>query len=184
MKIILLLFAACLLGYNSDAQLKPQFSSQNYVGILEGDAQTSFQFQTINGFKYRGWFAGAGTGIDYYFQRSIPVFFSLSKFLSSTKVPLYFTGDFGINIPWIKEVTWFRDPGGFEKGLYWGGGMGYRFGLKKTSNAFLLNFGYSGKNLFHEESSVSPCLVPPCPVMKQTYKYNLNRLSVRVGFTF
>jgi hypothetical protein len=167
------------------AQKGWKFSSQNYAGILEGESGTALQLQTINGFRHKTWFAGAGTGIDYYFQRSIPLFVSVSKFLPSGKLPLYFSGDAGINFPWIKNGLYYiQDPGEYSSSLYWAGGVGYKFGFKKKNDGILLNFGYSFKHLVNETEYTMPCLIPPCPVTTERNDYRLKRISLKVGWTF
>src|SRR5688572_19107366 len=130
MKTTIALIFFVSLHTSMQAQIKPAFSSQNYVGILEGESGTALQLQTINGFRYRGWFAGAGTGIDYYYFRSVPVFLSLAKFIQNPKVPLYFTGDVGVNFPWHEgNRFWTGMRGEMSGSLYWGSGVGYRFGF-------------------------------------------------------
>ncbi len=184
MKFFILILAVSLLAVNVQAQTKFQYSSQNYIGILEGEFSTSFQLQTINGFRKNNWFAGLGTGIDYYYERSIPVFASVSRFLKSTKVPLYFTADVGVNFPWVRNWSYIQDPGEFKAGLYGAGGIGYKFGFKKSSKALLLNLGYNYKRLTQSYVQQTNCLVPPCPIYTEKYDYRLRRLSVRVGFMF
>ncbi len=176
--------------YLSGAQQKTvnkklQFSSRNYAGILEGEAGTSFQIQTINGLRYKTWFAGIGTGLDYYYERSIPLFLSVSKSLPGTRVPLYVNGDIGINFPWNKDnvyYVWY--PGTWSPSLYWSGGLAYKFGSKRSSQGFLLNIGYSYKHLIQETQMEYPCFNPPCPVEKERYDYRLKRLSVKLGWMF
>ncbi len=167
------------------AQSKGRFSSQNYIGIMEGESGTGLQLQTINGFQYETWFAGIGTGIDYYFQRSIPLFVSVSKFLASPTVPLYINVDAGINFPWARnDLYYLQEPGDYFSALYWGGGLGYKFSFRKSNKGILLNVGYNYKRLLHETETTYPCLFPPCPVAKEKYDYQLRRLSVKVGWMF
>lgn len=174
-----------LLVIGLHAQDKPRFSSQNYVGILEGESGTALQMQTINGFRAGNWFAGIGTGLDYYSIRSIPLFVSVNRFLGNAKLPLYFNADVGINFPWRNNNQyWIHNPGELSPSLYWAGGMGYRFGLKGSRHALLLNMGYAYKRLIEESNFVNPCLVPPCPVSTERYDYRLKRLSVKLGFMF
>jgi len=181
----LLLLPLLFFMYLLPAQKKLNFSSQNYIGILEGEASTSFQLQTINGLRYKTWFAGVGTGLDYYYQRSIPLFASFSKFLPSTKTPFYFNGDAGINFPWSKNDSYyFQYRGDFSPSFYWAAGFGYKFSFKKRSEGILLNFGYSYKHLIQETETSYPCLVPPCPVYKERYDYRLKRLSLKAGWMF
>lgn len=186
--LLLLLFL--FLMYSLPAQKKSHshrisFSSQNYTGILEGEAGTSFQLQTINGLRYKTWFAGVGTGLDYYYQRSIPLFISLSKFLPSAKTPFYFNGDVGINFPWSKnDRYYFQYRGDFSPSLYWAGGFGYKFSFKKGDQGILLNLGYSYKHIIQETETSYPCLIAPCPVFKERYDYRLKRLSLKAGWIF
>jgi len=184
-KIIVCVITVLCLSTSIGAQGKWKFGSQNYAGILEGESGTALQLQTINGFRNKTWFAGVGTGIDYYFQRSIPLFVSVAKFLPEGKLPFYLNGDIGINFPWSKnDIYYFQDPGKISSSLYWAGGLGYKFGSKKKEDGVLLNFGYSFKHLINETEYTNPCLVPPCPVSTERYDYRLRRLSVKIGWMF
>ena len=91
--LVLAVFCNCSSLFAQKKEWK--FGSQNYAGITEGESGTGLQLQTINGFRYKTWFTGVGTGIDYYFQRSIPLFLSVSKFLAPGKLPLYFVENRG-----------------------------------------------------------------------------------------
>src|SRR4030095_13010164 len=85
----------------TSAQKKVNFSSQNYVGLLEGEHGSSLQLQTINGVKFNSWFVGLGAGIDWYFRRSIPVFASVNMdFLKREKRNFFLSANTGINFPW------------------------------------------------------------------------------------
>ena len=72
--LILLLFL--LLTNETPAQEikkeKKFFSSQISTGIVEGEQGTSFHIETINGLRYKTWFAGIGAGLDYYYYRFCP----------------------------------------------------------------------------------------------------------------
>lgn len=166
------------------AQSKWKFGSQNYAGLLEGQSGSALQLHSVNGFRNKTWFAGLGTGIDYYFQRSVPLYVSVSKFLPPGKLPFYFSGDAGINIPWVRnDLYYIQDPGSFSSSLYWAGGLGYRLSRKKEEG-FLLHFGYSFKHLIQRSTYTAPCLVPPCPEINERYDYRMRRLSVKLGWMF
>lgn len=185
MRIILVscvIFFSCL---TTVGQKTLKFSSQNYVGILEGQSATSFQLQSINGVRYKTLFTGIGIGLDYYYLRSIPLFISVTKFLSSEKKPLYFSGDVGINFPWEKNYVFNssqRDHA--SPSLYWAAGIGYAFRFSKMSNRLLLNLGYSYKHMIQKERQVAPCLIPPCPEYIERYDYRLKRISLKAGWMF
>jgi hypothetical protein len=191
-KSLLLLPVLLFICYSLAAQKKSdkprlQFSSQNYAGILEGGAGTSFQLQTINGVRYKTWFAGAGTGLDYYYQRSIPLFASVSKFFPKAKNALYFNADAGVNFHWKRRDLiefQYQNPGEYFPSLYWAGGVGYRFASKKRSDGFLINLGYSYKHIVQKNKITQPCLIPPCPTYDERYDYRLRRLSLKMGWMF
>jgi len=87
------------------AQNKVAFSTQNYVGLLIGGSDNSPQLQTINGIRFNKWFTGIGTGIDWYYQRSVPVFLSLERgFRVTPKKNIYFSSGAGINFPWRNNI--------------------------------------------------------------------------------
>lgn len=182
---LLLVLITAVHGQEKGPKKAVQFGSLIYTGIHEGDAVTGFQLQMINGIRYKTWFAGIGTGIDYYFERSVPLFFSLTKFFPAIKVPLFINGDIGMNFPWNPNNvyhTW--SPGKLSSSLYWAGGAGYKFSFRKSSNNLLLNLGYSFKHLIQVNQVTFPCLVQPCPTGEERYDYRLNRLSVKLGWMF
>ncbi len=70
----------CLVGalFSSSAytqKSKVKFNSLNMFGVAAGESRPSGLFQTVNGVRYKNWFAGIGAGLDYYSYRTIPVFF-------------------------------------------------------------------------------------------------------------
>lgn len=169
------------------AQSPYKFHSQNFAGILEGEAGTYFQLQSINGFQRGTWFGGLGTGLDYYYFRTIPLFLSVNKFFCPCERSFYVSLDGGINWIWDKTtagpVNNYQE-GNFSPSLYLAGGLGYRIGLKNKRDALLLNLGYSAKHMNEKIEKPNPCLFPPCPVYSERFKYSLNRLSLRVGWQF
>ena len=71
------------------------FSSQISSGVVEGEQGTSFHIEVVNGIRYKTWFAGIGTGLDYYYFRSIPVYLSGIKYLSKRNHSFFLQGDAG-----------------------------------------------------------------------------------------
>lgn len=187
MKMIVVLMCAALCSGTAAAQ-KTQFHSQNYVGVLEGDARSAFQLLSINGLQRATWFAGLGTGLDYYFFRSVPLFLSITKFTSSSDRSFYFTADGGVNFVWDKTTAnpynMYRSDGEFRPSLYAGLSAGYKVGLKNKKDAILLNIGYSAKQVRETLESDIFCINPPCPKYYDRYNYKLNRLSLKIGWMF
>jgi hypothetical protein len=189
MKYILIIAAFVFINVPANAQHKIIFSSQNYAGLLEGENGSKFQLQTINGFKYKTWFAGIGTGIDWYYQRSIPLFASLNKgILKNGDRNFYLSADGGINFPWKNNTYyygWGDENGKLSAGLYWSAGFGYRIGIGKHTDAILMHIGYSYKHLLEKTTTyVYPCLVYPCPEAPARYDLDLRRLSLKLGWNF
>lgn len=187
MKIILLLCSVLIFSITF-GQAKYKFHSENYLGVLEGNEPSAFQIQSINGFRRGTWFAGIGTGIDYYFYRTVPLFLSLSKYLTRKERSFFFSVDGGTNFVWDKSTgsayNEYRNNGAFTPSLYFGGSAGYRISLKNKRDAVLLNIGYSAKYIEESIKTFSPCLVPPCPEYNEKYKYNFSRVSLKVGWMF
>ena len=78
------------------------FSSEISIGIVEGEQGTNFHVELLNGLRYKTWFAGIGTGLDYYYYRTIPVYLSGIKYLSPRNHSFFIQGDAGINFAWIE----------------------------------------------------------------------------------
>ena len=169
------------------AQCNCKFSSQQYVGLLEGEKGSAFQLQTVNGLKYKTWFTGIGVGLDYYTYRSVPLFLSINKEFLLGRNSIYALLDGGYNFPWYK-----REEGrgnnfissDFSGGFYWSGGVGYKIAVNKNRDAVLLNLGYSFKHMQEMQEMPVFCINPPCDSMFEKYDYKLNRLSLKLGYQF
>ncbi len=179
--MITLLFAII---FFAEAQKPFTFSSQNYLGLLEGEDGSALNLQTINGIKYKSWFTGIGTGLDYYRFRSIPLFLSVNKDFQLKSVLFYLNADGGLSIPWVKDFNNGWNNPDFKMGLYAATGIGYKIHINQQKQAVLLNAGYSFKRLTAETEVIFPCFNPPCPVDIEKTKYNLNRVLVKAGFEF
>ena len=144
-----LMIAVTIITIGASAQRSAKFSSQNYVGLLEGEQGSKFQLQTINGIKYKTWFAGIGTGTDWYYRRSIPAFVSLNKdFLIKGNRNFFIATDIGANFPWqVDKNSYAYSVEESIPGFYWGTGLGYKVGVGRLSDAILLQLGYSYKHV-------------------------------------
>jgi hypothetical protein len=157
------------------------FSSINQVGMLEGSAGTSFQLQTVNGVKYKTWFAGVGVGIDRYRFRTVPLFFDLRKDFSKQANTAFAYGDIGMQFPWIEDkhkLEWGTNE--FKAGLYYDAGLGYKITLGKGRN-LLFSGGISLKKLRETRFYDVVCVRAPCPLQNETFDFSLKRFSAKVG---
>ena len=178
MKILLIIALLIFFSVAAGAQHKIVFSSQNYAGILVGENKTNYQFQSINGIKYKTWFSGIGMGIDGYYVNSIPLFVSINKELFKKKSGFYLSADAGINFgcPTINQRR--AEESDFDAGLYLTGGLGYKIGIGKT-NALLVYTGYSSKHLIEKVISF-----PADAPQMDKYDYYLRRISLKIGWSF
>lgn len=96
MKKGLIILFLLTMAVEINAQQKPRFSTQNSVGLLFGGSDNAPQVQTVNGIAYRNWFAGIGTGIDWYFSGAYRFFYQGTVFLT-----------------WVSAVSfsWLQEPG-------------------------------------------------------------------------
>ena len=180
-----------LISLGSIAQPKLGFSSQNYTGLLTGEHGSKYQLQTIDGFRYKSWFAGVGVGLDWYYQRSIPLFVSLNKeFLKSDKRTFFASADGGINYPWGNDnlqVEWGYHVAKLLNGPYWGVGFGYKVGFGKKNDAILLHIGYSYKysgETTELNATTGYLVLTPYDKPTNRYDYRLRRLSLKLGYQF
>lgn len=190
----LLIVSFVLISIGLTAQKKIIFSSQNYAALLEGEHGSQFQLETINGIKYRTWFTGLGTGIDWYYRRSIPLFLSFGKdLLKRGNRNFFITANGGIDFPWGKND--YQNEWGYQvqkvlPGVYWEGGLGYKIGIGKCNDALLMQLGYSYK---YVGEKIAYSLVPftdpdlPGPLRGSSadrFNYHLRRLSLKLGWNF
>jgi len=187
MKRWILIGIVVLIYVGTNAQQKKAlFRSQNYIGLLEGDDGSAFQFNTINGVQLGTWYAGVGTGLDWYMFRSVPLFLSINKDWKPSNRTFYFNLDAGTNFVWTDEGRndWTGYESKFTPGFYWGAGIGYKAGFKNKKDAIVFNLGYSFKRLKEEETVPLYCINPPCGFTTDYYDYKTNRVSVRMGWQF
>ena len=168
------------------SQNRLQFRSQNYVGLLEGNDQSAFQLTTINGIQQGAWFLGAGTGLDWYRYRTIPLFFSVNKDLKLARRGFFFSADAGTNFVWNKNQTDLINGYAvdYKPGYYWGAGFGYKALFRNKKDAIIINMGYNVKQVKETQEITIYCLVPPCPAQIERYNYRLRRFSFRLGWQF
>jgi hypothetical protein len=161
-----------------------KFHSINNVGLLEGQTGSAFQLQSINGMQCHSWFAGVGLGLDFYRFRTIPLFIDIRKEFGHGGNTFFAYADPGIHFAWLtdQEKSTYLQDDHFSGGFYTDIGMGYKIGLAKN-NHLLLAIGYSLKKL--KETYYAYEFYPPQnPLNKEQINYNLNRLTIKIGWEF
>lgn len=184
--LILLTLLTCSLqagAQEATEKIRPTFHAVGSVGLLEGDKSSSFQLQLLNGFVYKGWYAGMGTGLDYYFIRSIPLTGYLEKQISP-RFPVFVYGSGGLHFIWRRDLAeegWYGSD--YNHGLYYDAGFGYQFSLAKNG-ALRLSLGFSEKQVEETRTWESFVWGQPPQQQREVYDYRLRRLSLRAGFRF
>ena len=191
MKKLLLLSVSALLLLPAFAQErtpkeKVHFQAIFQGGMLAGSSGHSGQLQTIQGVRYKTWAAGIGAGIDYYYERSVPLFLQLRKNIFAKPHTPFVYADGGGHYPWLKDGIgkrgWMVQE--TEGGLYYEAGIGYEVPIFKSSR-FLFSAGYSYKELKQVEN-VMPWLSiwPPPASAFESLDYSLRRIAVKAGIRF
>jgi hypothetical protein len=160
------------------------FSSINQAGILNGTRGAYFLIQSINGVKYKTWFAGIGVGIDNYFRPGVPLFIDVRKYLFDKSNTPFFYADAGVHIVRDKNDrvnAWYEDR--YRNGTYAEAGMGYKFGFHEKGR-WLFSAGYSYKYVERRNVFTGECPTLRCYEGYYTYKNYLHRLSVKLGVQF
>lgn len=170
---------------SASAQDKIKFNSINSGGIILGEQNTYGSIQTVNGLRLNKWFAGIGTGYDFYYYSSVPLFIDGRRYLGR-KSRSFLYGDMGYNFPGKykpkNEVPVYTSYN-FSGGIYTDIGAGVGFLLKSTTSVFIAA-GYSYKNLSNKVGFVIPCINPPCPQSVENYDYDFNRILIKAGIIF
>ena len=184
MKKFLIIISTILFAYTCvhSQSVKPRFKSINATGIALGESHPKILFQTVNGLKYKDWFAGVGIGLDEYEIKSLPLFADLRMDFGKEKKGFIY-GDIGYNFfleDKSREHVFSGSESSYKGGVYTDIGIGVRANLfKKVKMVFSL--GHSYKTIKETRVVEMWCLFPPCPASVDRYTYNYGRLNLKVG---
>jgi hypothetical protein len=172
-----------VISFHLSGQEKIKLTSINMAGIVMGQNGNSSLVQTLNGITYKKSFTGVGVGIDYYKNKTIPLFADIRTSIAKTN--FFFFADPGYNFPHKNkpdEKVSFYNTYHFSGGFYTELGIGYKMRLAQKS-FLLFSSGYSYKEITNKTGVVSPCLAAPCPVDYTTYKYSYGRVLFKAGIS-
>lgn len=179
--ILLVVFMMSMYNLNAQkSEKKISFGSINQAGLLTGQYSEALTIQTVNGIIKDKWFAGLGAGIDYYAQRSIPLFARVQRAFSNKSNHPFVYADAGINFRWLDRENVYKADYDYNPGLYYALGIGYKF--KAFTNAgFLISAGYSYKQM---SETVPNYWLSVWPVQEQNmvkYNYQFRRIEIKLG---
>ena len=181
------------IGFTTSAQEKKQeqpakkdcscsFSSINQLGIVGGSRGLGPLLQSVNGFRYKTWFAGIGLGIDVYKRGTIPVFLDVRKDFFNAPATPFIYADGGIHLPYKKivpEDQWYESE--YSTGFYSDAGIGYKLGSRKKGGV-LVTAGYSYKHVERVYRFKHVC--DYCYRALYNYTSYLHRISIKFGWQF
>jgi len=176
----LLLLTACSGFTQEKNKTHLSFRSIFQEGIVAGESGTDLQLQFVSGVTYKILFAGAGIGLDYYYERSVPLFLDLrGKIFNGPSSPFLFA-DGGYSFLWqkTKEVNQSNSSGG----LFYELGIGYEVHIYKKLK-LLFSSSYSYKSLSTTINTM-PWVLPPPKEAIYKYDYSLRRISLKAGLSF
>ena len=183
---ILLTLVCCslLLSLQAQQATRPVFHSYNSIQLLNGSSVTSAALQSVNGWQYNRFFAGAGAGADFYYQSSIPVFAEIRYDITagSRRVQLYADG--GIHLP--AGNTNRQQPaktGDFKTGRLLAAGVDYFIPYKKR--AVVAGIGFSQKRITQiADNFVWDPVIGAIHNIPVKERYEFNRIAIKLGLVF
>lgn len=162
---------------------KIKFSSVNQMGLLAGGRGEAFMIQTINGIKKGKWFAGAGTGLDFYNERTIPLFLDVRRDVTNRKNTPFAYADAGMNFLWLNFIQREQQQiSTSSPGLFYDLGIGWKLS-GKNNRGFIFSAGYSFKQV-KEKVKFSWWTFPTPQLENENYEhhnYLFRRVVIKVG---
>ena len=182
---VLVLISTSLFSQSTSKNIKRiQFRVSVLGGPVDGERGTSAQIEVVPSIMFKGFSMGIGTGVDYYFIRSVPVFMEVKKAFLPNRNSVFVYVDAGFDYPWPSDKN-LTGQLNFTCGHRLAGGIGYQIvAFKKT---FLqLSVGYSYKQLKQNVQGWMTIYDPRVDWFDftQHYNYKLNRLAFNIGLSF
>jgi hypothetical protein len=179
--MLLFNYALCAQA-NSKKQL--QFHSFNSLQVLTGKTINSLSAHSVNGFQLNKLFAGIGTGFDYYYQTSVPLFLELRLDITNKERKLQAFVNAGLHIPFsnVNRQQSFK-TGDFKPGRLMAAGIDYYVPVK--TDAIVIGIAFSQKKLTQmvDNNVWNPVLnrIDNLPA-KEVYEFN--RIWMKIGWVF
>ena len=182
-RIISASFFVLLISAAAAQSQKIEYGTVNQAGLLSGSKEQALSVQTINGVKKGKWFVGAGTGLDFYSPRSVPIFLDVRSDLTNNKNTPFAYADAGVNFTWLNQAQ--KQEKSFPKtspGLYYDFGIGWKL-AGKNNRGFIVSAGYTLKQ---EKEKVTNLLWDQASQTAvetfDRYNYLYRRIVIKIGF--
>lgn len=162
------------------------------AGVTNGNFETNAFINTSHGLTAKGWFLGAGAGVDYYRFRTIPVFAEIRKEFSNKKIRPLIQLAGGLNIDWLTQEQkdhrlnwWQTTQSTFKKGMFFKAGTGILFNANKDVRfATIISWSYKSLTEKYSERLWDPWPQPGNNLTEKTLQYNLQRIDLGVKVIF
>ncbi len=160
------------------------FHSYNTIQLLNGRTTSAFAVNSVNGLQFGKFFTGIGTGFDYYYHTSIPLFIEARFDLAKPKGKFQLFANGGINFPFTAQNKKFEfKTGPYKTGGFYTAGIDYLIPVK--NEAVILGAAFTYKQVIQmvDNNVWNPILNRPenIPIKEQ---YSLNRIAIRLGWMF
>jgi hypothetical protein len=159
------------------------FSSVNEVGLLTGESGQALALQTTNGIQKGKSFAGIGVGFDFYGLRSIPLFASYRRALTSNKNPPFMYTNAGLNFLWLstEQKNEMQAPDA-SSGYYYDLGLGWKL-MGKNGAALVVSAGYTVKQVNYQLPSYTIFASPQIGGQSfDRFSFLYRRVVIKIGF--
>jgi hypothetical protein len=181
--LVTIISVSCVTAAIAQVPERPAFHSINTIQLMTGSTTTSFALNSVNGFEFNRNFVGLGTGFDYYYQTTVPLFVELRYTLLKSKNTLQAFGQAGVHFPLSSNKDESGGASTYEKGNLWGAGLDYIFPMDGGSLSLGAGFSYKQFIQIQENNVWDPVLqrIENMPIKKE---YSTNRIACRVGWIF
>ncbi|MEJ7586566.1 MAG: hypothetical protein WKI04_03280 [Ferruginibacter sp.] len=161
-----------------------KFHSFNTIHFLNGSSTTSLALNSVNGIQFGNFFCGIGTGFDYYYHVSLPLFIETRMNLVKRKGALQFFVNGGLNFPFATRNKKLENrTGKYKTGTCYAAGLDYVFPVK--NEGFILGLAFSNKQTIQKvDNNIWNPVLNRIENIPFEDKYSLNRIAIRAGWMF
>jgi hypothetical protein len=173
------------ISYLANAQKKVHYTGGVEGGLLKGSNKANGFVFTTQGIGFKQFSLGAGSGIDYYGFRSIPLFIDVKMKFNEKAVQPFIQAASGFNFTSpesrnAKLLYQYTEGGHFENGFFIKGGGGVFFkAQKKLKISLSAGYSYKTSTYKYQDFNGTPWILQIVPV-KDVYHFNRWYLGVDV----
>jgi hypothetical protein len=190
-----LFLIAYLMYFQSGLQAQEQATAKKIqvtgaVSLMNGTSEVGAQLSALAGVELsKGWTAGLGSAIDYYYFRSVPVFVEVKKYFGNGPRRLFAFGATGVNLAWptdedqMKLSRWNIVGGNdFRFGMYADIGIGYTL-YNRHQRGLFTGLGYSVKTMSESHTEQIWNGLTTDQAQRKT-DFTFSRVLIRIGYKF